>query len=67
MSWRSSTAERDAATVWRAVLATADEENAEVIVLGSRSRSGLTSVLLGSVSYGVVHHSARPVLIVPPS
>jgi nucleotide-binding universal stress UspA family protein len=60
-------AERDAATVWRAVLATADEEDAEVIVLGSRGRSGLTSVLLGSVSYGVVHHSARPVLIVPPS
>lgn len=59
--------ERDTATVWRAVLATADEEDAEVIVLGSRGRSGLTSILLGSVSYGVVHHAARPVLIVPPS
>lgn len=28
--------------------------------------SGLTTMLLGSVSYGVVHNSTRPVLIVPP-
>jgi nucleotide-binding universal stress UspA family protein len=60
-------AERDTATVWRAVLATADDVDAEVIVLGGGGRSGLTSVLLGSVSHGVVHHSARPVLIIPPS
>jgi nucleotide-binding universal stress UspA family protein len=60
-------AERDTATVWRAVLAAADEEDADVIVLGSRGRSGFTSVLLGSVSYGVVHHATRPVLIIPPS
>jgi nucleotide-binding universal stress UspA family protein len=60
-------AERDTATVWRAVLAAADEEDAEVIVLGSRGGSGFTSVLLGSVSYGVVHHATRPVLIIPPS
>jgi nucleotide-binding universal stress UspA family protein len=60
-------AERDTATVWRAVLAAADEEDAEVIVLGSRGRSGFASFLLGSVSYGVVHHATRPVLIIPPS
>jgi nucleotide-binding universal stress UspA family protein len=59
-------AERDTATVWRAVLAAADEADAEVIVLGSRGRSGVASMLLGSVSYGVVHNSTRPVLIVPP-
>lgn len=34
-----------------------------VEVLGSRGRSGGRSV--GSVSYGVVDHSRRPVLIVP--
>jgi nucleotide-binding universal stress UspA family protein len=61
----SRTAERDAATVWRAVLAAADEEDARVIVLGSRGRSGAKSILLGSVSYGVVHHSTRPVLVIP--
>jgi nucleotide-binding universal stress UspA family protein len=37
-----------------------------VEVLGSRGRSGGRSALLASVSYGVVHHSRRPVLIVPP-
>jgi nucleotide-binding universal stress UspA family protein len=58
--------ERDSATVWRAVLAAADEADAELIVLGSRGRSGVASMLLGSVSYGVVHNSTRPVLIVPP-
>lgn len=59
--------ERDAVTVWRTVLDAADEEAAEMIVLGSRGRSGVKSMVLGSVSYGVVHNSERPVLIVPPN
>jgi nucleotide-binding universal stress UspA family protein len=59
-------AERAAVTVWRAVLDVADEADAQLIVLGSRGRSGIKSMVLGSVSYGVVHHSKRPVLIVPP-
>ena len=59
-------AERTAVTVWRAVLDAADEQAAELIVLGSRGRSGVKSMVLGSVSYGVVHNSERPVLIVPP-
>ncbi len=60
-------AERDYVTVWRAILDTAEEKDAAVVVLGSRGRSGLESALLGSVSYGMVHHSRRPVLIVPPA
>lgn len=62
----SRTAERDAVTVWRAILDAADEKGAGAVVLGARGRSGLGSVVLGSVSYGVVHNSARPVLVVPP-
>lgn len=57
--------ERTEATVWQAVLEAADEHDAAVVVLGSRGRSGLGSQLLGSVSYGVAHHSSRPLLIVP--
>ena len=53
-------------TVWRAILDAAEEEDAGVLVLGSRGRSGVRSALLGSVSYGVAHHSTRPLLIVPP-
>ena len=60
-------AERQAVTVWRAVLEAADDEAAGVIVLGSRGRSAVKSMVLGSVSHGVVHNAARPVLIVPPS
>ena len=58
--------ERTAITVWRTILELADEEAAELIVLGSRGRSGIKSMVLGSVSYGVLHNSERPLLIVPP-
>ncbi len=60
-------AERIEATVWQAVIDIADQEDAAVIVLGSRGRSGLKAALLGSVSYGVVHNAGRPVLTVPPA
>ena len=61
----SEAAERDAVTVWRAILEVAEEMNAAVVVVGARGRSGLGSALLGSVSYGVAHNGKRPVLIVP--
>ena len=38
---------------------------AELIVMGSRGRSGLAHALLGSVAERVVQHSLCPVLIVP--
>ena len=60
-------AERIEGTVWQAVIDIADREYAGVIVLGSRGRSGVKAVLLGSVSYGVVHNASRPVLTVPPT
>jgi nucleotide-binding universal stress UspA family protein len=44
----------------------ADEQAAELVVLGSRGRSGTKPMVLGGVSNGVVHNSKRPVLIVPP-
>ena len=45
----------------------ADEENAELIVVGSRGRGALKSAFLGSVSYSLVGMAGCPVLIVPPS
>jgi nucleotide-binding universal stress UspA family protein len=57
--------ERATGPVWKAVLDTADEHSCAAIILGSRGLTGI-SAALGSVSNGVVHHSRRPVLVVPP-
>jgi nucleotide-binding universal stress UspA family protein len=47
------------------VLAVGDELDAGAIVLGTRGRSGIKSLLLGSVSNAVLQHADRPVLVVP--
>jgi nucleotide-binding universal stress UspA family protein len=47
------------------IIATADEVDADVIVVGTRGLSAAKSFLLGSVSHGVVQHADRAVLVVP--
>ena len=48
------------------ILEVADQHDAGLIVLGARGLSTFKSLVLGSVSQGVVQHAHRPVLIVPP-
>jgi nucleotide-binding universal stress UspA family protein len=43
----------------------AQRVGADVIVIGSRRRTGVGAAVLGSVSQGVVHHATLPVLVVP--
>jgi nucleotide-binding universal stress UspA family protein len=50
--------------IWMAVEQAAEEHEAEAIVVGSRGLSGVKSLLLGSVSSGIVHHALRPTLVV---
>jgi nucleotide-binding universal stress UspA family protein len=52
---------------WRAILRAADEKHASVVVAGAQGISGVGRAILGSVSTGLVHHSATPVLVVPGS
>jgi nucleotide-binding universal stress UspA family protein len=51
-------------TAWRVLAATAETRDAAVVVAGSQGQGGVASVLLGSVSAGLVHHAERPTLIV---
>ena len=40
---------------------------ADLLVVGSRGRSGIVAVILGSVSSSCVHYAACPVVVVPPA
>lgn len=48
-----------------AILDCADRENADLIVMGTKGKSGLLRPLIGSVASYVVSHSSVPVLVVP--
>lgn len=45
--------------------AAAAEHGAAVLVVGSRGRSAAREIILGSVAMSTVHHSHRPVMVVP--
>jgi len=42
----------------------ADKEKMDLIILGTRGRTGFKKLLLGSVAEGVVNHSSCPVMVV---
>lgn len=49
----------------RAIREAADEENPELLVVGSRGRGGLRSAILGSVSRDLAATARQPVVVVP--
>ena len=53
------------ATAAEAIVEAADDLDAGLIVLGSRGRRGAAAALLGSTSTNVLHHTHRPVVVVP--
>jgi nucleotide-binding universal stress UspA family protein len=50
-----------------AIAKVADDEDADVIVVGTRGRSQVKGLLLGSVTDRLLHIAKRPVLGVPPA
>ena len=49
---------------WEEVHRVADEMNAELIVIGTHGRQGLSRALLGSVAEKIIRTSTRPVLTI---
>jgi nucleotide-binding universal stress UspA family protein len=52
-------------TVANTILSEAGAVGAIAIVMGSRGLTGVKSLLLGSVSHGVIQHADRTVVVVP--
>jgi nucleotide-binding universal stress UspA family protein len=52
-------------TVAKEILAEAEAAGASAILMGSRGRTGLKSLLLGSVSHEVMQRADRTVIVVP--
>ena len=48
------------------ILKTADELQADVIVVGTHGRTGISRLRFGSVAEAIVRRSTRPVLVVGP-
>jgi nucleotide-binding universal stress UspA family protein len=48
------------------ILATADREHADLVVLGTHGHGNLADRLLGPTTYSVTHRARAPVVIVPP-
>ena len=46
------------------IIGFADKEKVDLIILGTRRRTGFKKLLLGSVAEGVVTHSSCPVMVV---
>ncbi len=55
----------EGATAVDGILRTAQEQGADLVVMGSHGRSGFKRLLLGSVAAKVVAQSPVPVLVVP--
>jgi nucleotide-binding universal stress UspA family protein len=47
----------------KSILTHAQKEKADLIVMGTRGRKGLSRLILGSVSHAVLHHAHCPLLV----
>lgn len=52
-------------TPYETVLAVAQRWHADLLVIGTHGRTGLSHVVMGSVAEKIIRHSVLPVLVVP--
>ena len=50
--------------MWPTILEASEQLDVSVVVLGSRGLTGISTLMLGSVSDAVLHHTRRPTFIV---
>lgn len=50
---------------WQEILAAASEAGADLVVMGTHGRTGISHALIGSVAERVVRHAPIPVLTIP--
>jgi nucleotide-binding universal stress UspA family protein len=62
--FRAETMTAEGAPTWKGIIDAAESRDAALIVLGSHGRSGVTSLMIGSVASAVTAHSRRSVLVV---
>jgi nucleotide-binding universal stress UspA family protein len=56
-----------AQAVASSLIACARDHETALLVVGSRGRSAIREIVLGSVAMATLHHAHRPVLVVPDS
>jgi nucleotide-binding universal stress UspA family protein len=54
-----------AQAVASSLIACGRDHEAALLVVGSRGRSAIQEIVLGSVAMATLHHARRPVLVVP--
>jgi nucleotide-binding universal stress UspA family protein len=54
-------------TPWKEIVQSAREWPADLIVIGTHGRSGVTRLVFGSTAEGVARHASVPVVVVPPA
>ncbi len=52
-------------SVAESILETADLLNSDIIVMGSHSQKWLENILMGSITEYVLHHTTKPIFIIP--
>ena len=62
--FHAETMTAEGAPTWKGIIDAAESRDATLIVLGSHGRSGVTSLVIGSVASAVTAHSRRSVLVV---